>query len=71
MSEEPESTEEDTDDDLESLGRSSLIEEFAEFLKESRKWWMIPILAVFALFAILLILVAVNPAIAPFVYTLF
>ena len=71
MSEEPESTEEETDEDLESLGRSSLIEEFAEFLKESRKWWMIPILAVFALFAILLILVAVNPAIAPFVYTLF
>ncbi len=71
MSEEPEKTEEENDEELESLGRSSLFEEFAEFLVESQKWWMIPILVVFAIFAILLIIVAINPAIAPFVYTLF
>ena len=58
-------------EDFESLGRQSLLSEFAEFLAENRKWWMIPILAVFALFALLLLIIAVNPAFAPFVYTIF
>ncbi|MFW5870176.1 MAG: DUF5989 family protein [Candidatus Sumerlaeota bacterium] len=71
MSEEENRTEEENSEDLESLGRQSLVIEFKDFLVENRKWWMIPILAVFALFALLLLIIAINPAFAPFVYTIF
>jgi drug/metabolite transporter superfamily protein YnfA len=49
--------------------RSGIVAEFWAFLRESKKWWMLPIivalicLAVFALLA--------STPIAPFIYTLF
>lgn len=47
----------------------SLLAEFWLFLRENRKWWMIPILAVFLLLGVMLILS--GTAAAPFIYTLF
>jgi hypothetical protein len=44
--------------------------EFWEFLKERKKWWLLPIILVFVLVGILLF-VAGNTAVAPFVYTMF
>ncbi len=49
--------------------RPSLIREFYALLRENRKWWLIPILLVIALFAILVLFTG-TPA-APFIYTLF
>ena len=43
--------------------------ELWDFLRTSKKWWMLPILVVMLLFG--LILVAGNSAVAPFIYTLF
>lgn len=43
--------------------------EFVEFLKTSRKWWMLPLLLIFLLLGSLLILA--QTAAAPFIYTLF
>ena len=52
-----------------SLDRTSLAGEFVEFLKHSKKWWLLPILVVLVLVGALLV-VGGSPA-APFVYTLF
>ncbi len=43
--------------------------EFWYFIKTSRKWWLLPLLALFLLLGIMLVLA--KTAIAPFIYTLF
>lgn len=47
----------------------SLPREFFLFLKENKKWWLVPILLVLALLG-LLVMVGGSGA-APFIYTLF
>ena len=46
------------------------IKEFLEFLRERKKYWLLPIIIVLALFGILIVL-SQGSAVAPFVYTLF
>ncbi len=46
------------------------IKEFWEFLKVRKKYWLLPIIIVLALFGILIIL-AEGFAVAPFIYTVF
>lgn len=46
------------------------IKEFVEFLRHRKKFWLVPIIVVMALFGILL-LAAQNSVVAPFIYTLF
>ena len=43
--------------------------EYVYLLKKTKKWWMAPILIIFALFGLLLILSSTPTA--PFIYTLF
>jgi hypothetical protein len=50
-------------------GQSSLLGDFWLFLKQTRKWWLLPIVALLLLFAFLLIMS--SSAAAPFIYTLF
>ena len=49
--------------------RTNILHEFFLFLKENKKWWLIPILFIIGLFAALIFLSG-TPA-APFIYTLF
>jgi hypothetical protein len=44
--------------------------EFWEFLKVRKKYWLLPIFLVLALFGMLIVL-SQGSAIAPFIYTLF
>ena len=53
------------------MARSSLLKEFFEFIKENKKWWLIPIVLVLGLVALLVILANTIPATAPFIYTIF
>ena len=46
------------------------IKEFLEFLRVSKKYWLLPIIIVLALFGILIVL-AQGSAVAPFIYTIF
>jgi len=46
------------------------LKEFWEFLKERKKYWLIPILIVLVLFGGLIVL-SQGSAIAPFIYTMF
>ena len=48
----------------------SFLREFLEFIKERKKYWLLPILITLVLFGGLIIL-SQGSAIAPFIYTLF
>ena len=48
----------------------SFLKEFFDFLKERKKYWLIPILIVLALFGALIVL-SQGSAVAPFIYTIF
>ncbi len=46
------------------------IKEFLEFLGERKKYWLLPIIIVLALFGFLIVL-SQGSAVAPFIYTIF
>jgi len=46
------------------------LKEFLEFLRERKKYWLLPILIVLALFGALIVL-SQGSAVAPFIYTIF
>jgi hypothetical protein len=48
----------------------SFIKEFCEFLKERKKYWLLPIIFVLVIFGGLIILTQ-GSAVAPFIYTIF
>jgi len=48
----------------------SFLIEFLKFLKVRKKYWLIPILLVLALFGALIVL-SQGSAVAPFIYTIF
>ncbi len=47
----------------------SFLGEMIGFLKHNKKWWLLPIFVILALFAVLMLMS--GSAIAPFIYTLF
>lgn len=47
----------------------SLAAEFLAFLKQNKKWWLLPIVLVMLLLGVLIFLT--STAAAPFIYTLF
>ncbi len=49
---------------------AGLVREFWDFLRVRKKWWLLPIIALLLLLG-LLIFVTSNPAVSPFIYTLF
>ena len=46
------------------------LKEFFEFLKERKKYWLLPIIIILVLFGGLIVL-SQGTAIAPFIYTIF
>ena len=52
------------------MAKSRVLSEFFQFLKQEKKYWMMPIVIVFILFG-LLIVFSQSSAVAPFIYTLF
>jgi hypothetical protein len=49
--------------------RASFLGEFLFFLKENKKWWLVPFLIVLAMLAMLAMVSSTS--LAPFIYTLF
>ena len=43
---------------------------FWEFLRERKKYWLLPIIVVLALFGVIIVL-SQGSAVAPFIYTIF
>jgi hypothetical protein len=60
-------------DDFEAMsaeeGRPSLSREYFEFLRQNKKWWLLPIILVLLVLSLLMLLSATGAA--PFIYTLF
>ena len=52
------------------MAKSQVLSEFIAFLREEKKYWLLPIVIVFVLFGILIVF-SQTSAIAPFIYTLF
>jgi drug/metabolite transporter superfamily protein YnfA len=52
------------------MSKGRVLSEFWQFLRQEKKYWMVPIAAIFLLFG-LLIVFAQSSAVAPFIYTLF
>jgi hypothetical protein len=48
----------------------SFFKEFYSFLKERKKYWLLPIIIVLALFGALIVL-SQGSIVAPFIYTIF
>ena len=46
------------------------LKEFLEFLNERKKYWLLPIIIILALFGVLIVL-SQGSAVAPFIYTIF
>ena len=52
------------------MPKKRVLVEFWQFLREEKKYWLMPIVIVFVLFG-LLIVFGQSSAVAPFIYTLF
>jgi drug/metabolite transporter superfamily protein YnfA len=52
------------------MSKSRVFVEFWLFLRQEKKYWLVPIVLVFALFG-LLIAFSQSSAVAPFIYSLF
>ena len=48
----------------------SFLKEFFDFLKERKKYWLLPIILVLGFFGIIIVL-SQGSAVAPFIYTIF
>ncbi|MDB5350065.1 MAG: hypothetical protein JWN86_1312 [Planctomycetota bacterium] len=56
-------------DGLSDQAEPNLLFELVDFLKHNRKWWLVPILVMLALFGVIMALATTS--VAPFIYTLF
>jgi Family of unknown function (DUF5989) len=52
-----------------NTGRTNVVMEFLGYLRQSKKWWMLPILLVMLGLGVLVLLS--STPVAPFIYTLF
>lgn len=52
------------------MNRLRVLREFLEFLRQEKKFWLIPIVIILGLCGLLLVLTQ-SSAVAPFIYTLF
>ena len=52
------------------MSKGHVLAEFVQFLRQEKKYWLVPIVIVFVLFG-LLIVFSQSSAVAPFIYTLF
>ena len=52
------------------MSKTSVLAQFWQFLREEKKYWLLPVVIVFVLFGLLLVF-SQSSAVAPFIYTLF
>jgi drug/metabolite transporter superfamily protein YnfA len=51
-------------------GKMELLREFWEFMREKKKFWLLPMVIILLLFGALIVFTETS-AVAPFIYTLF
>ena len=53
-----------------AMAKQSIIKEFFLFIKQEKKWWLIPLISVLLLVGALIVFAGSSP-LAPFIYPLF
>ncbi len=53
------------------MGKLSLFHEFWLFIKQERRWWLLPIVAMLLLVGVLIVAVQSAGALSPFLYPSF
>lgn len=49
---------------------SALVREFWMFLRQEKKWWLLPMLGVIGVVAIVVVIAVLHPGLAPLIYPL-
>ncbi len=52
------------------MAKQSLVKEFFLFIKQEKKWWLVPFIVVLLLVGSLIVFASASP-LAPFIYPLF
>jgi len=52
------------------MAKIKILKEYFSFLKENKKWWLLPFVIILVLFGLLIVLTK-GSALAPFIYTIF
>ncbi len=52
------------------MSKFKIVSEYFTFLKENKKWWLLPIVTILLLLGLLIVLTG-GSALAPFIYTIF
>jgi hypothetical protein len=52
------------------MAKLKILKEYFSFLKENKKWWLLPFVIILVLFGLLIVLTK-GSALAPFIYTIF
>ena len=52
------------------MAKQSLLKEFFLFIKQEKKWWLVPLITVLLLVGALIVFAGSSP-LAPFIYPLF
>jgi len=52
------------------MGKLRIVADYLDFLKQNKKWWILPIVLALLLLGAVIVLTQ-GSAIAPFIYTLF
>ena len=58
------------EEQYEPMNKLSIFKEFFHFLKNQKKWWLLPLVGLGLMLGIILV-VAKSSALAPFIYSLF
>jgi hypothetical protein len=53
------------------MAKSSILREFFRFMREEKKWWLLPLLIIGIIIGTLLVLSESAGPLAPFIYPLF
>jgi hypothetical protein len=53
-----------------AMAKQSIIKEFFLFIKQEKKWWLVPLITVLLLVGALIVFAGSSP-LAPFIYPLF
>ncbi len=52
------------------MSKFDIISEYFSFLRDNKKWWLLPLVAVLVLLGAIIVLTG-GSALAPFIYTIF
>jgi hypothetical protein len=52
------------------MSRMSAVSEFWDFLRQRKKFWLLPLVLILLVLGVVIVLTA-NSALAPFIYTIF